>query len=136
MFFSEINYVAVVVGAVLHMVIGFLWYGPLFGQTWMELVGLTKEKIESAKDQMGKTYAVSFVLGIVMSAVLYWLVKSIAPFSLYDAVFFGGLLWLAFTGNAQLNNTLFLRKPLKLFLIDSGYFLVSTIVLSVLFTLW
>jgi hypothetical protein len=136
MFMSEINYIAVVVGGILHMIIGFLWYGFLFAKPWMKMVGLTPEKINASKDTMGRTYLVSFILGLIMAGVLYWLVKTVAPFSLTDAAMFGGLLWLGFTANPQLNNNMFLGKPFKLFLIDSGYFLVSMVVLTVLYTLW
>lgn len=136
MYTSEINYIAVVIGGILHMIIGFLWYGPLFSKPWMKMVGLTPEKINASKDKMGKTYLVSFILGLIMAAVLYWLVKTIAPFSITDAALMGALLWLGFTANPQLNNNMFLGKPFKLFLIDSGYFLVSMVILTILYTLW
>ncbi|MDO8488446.1 MAG: DUF1761 family protein [bacterium] len=35
-----VNYLAILAAAVLSMVLGFLWFGPLFGQTWMKLMGL------------------------------------------------------------------------------------------------
>ncbi|MBI3341870.1 DUF1761 domain-containing protein, partial [Candidatus Curtissbacteria bacterium] len=35
----QINYMAVVAAAVVNMVLGFLWYGPLFGKPWMKMMG-------------------------------------------------------------------------------------------------
>ncbi|MBI2935798.1 MAG: DUF1761 domain-containing protein, partial [Chloroflexi bacterium] len=44
--FSEINYLAVIVGVVLNMVAGALWYSPLlFARPWMKEVGMTEEDI-------------------------------------------------------------------------------------------
>lgn len=36
-----VNYLAILVAAVLSMVLGFLWYGPLFGKEWTKLMGVT-----------------------------------------------------------------------------------------------
>lgn len=36
-----INYLAVIVAAAASMIIGMIWYGPLFGKTWRSLMGFT-----------------------------------------------------------------------------------------------
>lgn len=36
-----VNYLAVVVAAIIYLVVGFLWYGPLFGRRWMALMNIT-----------------------------------------------------------------------------------------------
>ena len=38
-----VNYLAIIVSAVLMMVIGYVWYGPLFGKRWATLMGLSPE---------------------------------------------------------------------------------------------
>ncbi len=45
----SINYFAIVVGAVLSMVIGTIWYGPLFGRKWGEIVGVDMNDVEAMK---------------------------------------------------------------------------------------
>src|SRR5258708_15873212 len=66
-----INYLAVLVAALLSMPIGFLWYGPLFGKPWMKEMGMTKEKMTEAKKKgMGKSYLLMFLGSLVMSYVL------------------------------------------------------------------
>src|SRR5687767_4576390 len=66
-----INYVAVFAAAVAGMVIGSLWYGPLFGKPWKELMGFTPEKMAAAKKQgMEKTYALAFLGLLLMSYAL------------------------------------------------------------------
>lgn len=39
----KINHLAVLVSVIWMFVLGFLWYGPLFGESWMSMVGLTME---------------------------------------------------------------------------------------------
>ncbi len=34
--FSAVNWLAVLLGTVLSMALGALWYGPLFGQLWLK----------------------------------------------------------------------------------------------------
>ena len=57
-----INYIAVLVAAIVNMVLGFLWYGPLFGKQWIQMMNFDKKKMAEAKRKgMGKTYAVAFI---------------------------------------------------------------------------
>ncbi|OGE76003.1 MAG: hypothetical protein A3C85_00515 [Candidatus Doudnabacteria bacterium RIFCSPHIGHO2_02_FULL_48_21] len=67
----NINYLAVIAGAVSNMVIGFLWYGTLFGKQWMALSGINPQNIDAARYKgMGKNYALAFVGALVMSYAL------------------------------------------------------------------
>lgn len=43
----KINHLAVLVCLVWMFVLGFSWYGPLFGEPWMEMTGLDLETIEA-----------------------------------------------------------------------------------------
>ncbi len=66
-----INYLAVLVAAIVNMVLGALWYGPLFGKVWAELSGITGEKMAQMKAKgMGKSYAVMMVGSLLMSYIL------------------------------------------------------------------
>lgn len=66
-----IHYPAVIGATVSSMVLGFLWYGPLFGKQWMKLSGMTAEQLSGAKARgMGKLYAVAAVGSLATSYVL------------------------------------------------------------------
>jgi hypothetical protein len=45
----EINYLAILASGIIMMVLGYLWYGPLFGKPWMKLAGITKSDMEKSK---------------------------------------------------------------------------------------
>ncbi len=134
--FSEVNYIGVVAGAILSMFLGFLWYGPLFSKPWMKLAGLSEEKIESARSKMGVTYSFTFVLALISALVMQLVVHTFGIMDLKEAVILGLVLWCGFTGAAFFMNGSFEQKPFRLILIDSGYYLVQMILLSVLFTFW
>lgn len=38
----QVSLLATLLATVLSFVLGGLWYGPLFGKTWMRLVGMTE----------------------------------------------------------------------------------------------
>ncbi len=46
--FCQVNWIAVVVGTIFNMFLGFMWYGPLFGPLWLKLISKTKEEIKSS----------------------------------------------------------------------------------------
>ena len=67
----EVNYFAILVAGVASMAVGFFWYSPmLFGKPWMKMMGYTEESMKKAQKEMGKTYAISFVLALVTAYVL------------------------------------------------------------------
>lgn len=69
----QINYLAVLVCAVLSMVLGFVWYGPLFGKKWMEIIKADPNDLERRKEMQkaaGKLYVVQFLLTLFQVWVL------------------------------------------------------------------
>lgn len=54
--------------ALIPMLIGAIWYGPLFEKTWMKINGFTKESLE--KGNMALILGVSYLLSVVLAAGL------------------------------------------------------------------
>ena len=48
----DLNYWAILSSALSAFVIGWVWYGPLFGKTWMKLNGFTEEDLKEGKMSM------------------------------------------------------------------------------------
>jgi hypothetical protein len=68
-----INYIAILLCAVVTMAIGFAWYGPLFGKLWSRLMGfgeMTPEKMKEMQKAAMPGYAASFAGSLVMAYVL------------------------------------------------------------------
>ena len=45
-FYHGNEFLFVAIAALVPLVIGFIWYGPLFGNAWMNEMGFTKESME------------------------------------------------------------------------------------------
>ena len=65
----EVNWLAVLVAAIVPMIVGFLWYGPLFGKRWLALMETTEEEIRKNFNPL-KTHGASFVLALVTAFIL------------------------------------------------------------------
>jgi len=64
-----INYLAVLVAALIPMAVGALWYSPaLFAKKWMALVGKTEEEMKNVNPM--KAYGISFLTSLIMAYVL------------------------------------------------------------------
>ncbi len=110
-----VNILPVIVAAVLGMIVGFLWYSPmLFGKQWMEVMGLTKEKMEAAKKEMGKMYALSFFGVLMMSFILAGVISLAGSITLFGGMKVAFDLWLGFVTPVQMTEVLFGGKPWKL----------------------
>ena len=67
----KVNWWAVIVCAMLSMVIGVIWYGPLFSKPWSKLTGWTSEKVTALpRSKMLTSYILAFIAAFVISSVL------------------------------------------------------------------
>ena len=88
--------------AVLSMVVGGIWYGPLFGKKWMEIIGVDAscmkegDKMEMQK-KMAPLYLLQFLLSFFQVYVLAKLLPVIVMSGLFGHSFVGAalLLWVA-----------------------------------------
>ncbi len=123
-----VNYVAVAAAGVSAMVVGSVWYGPLFGKDWMQLVGIRKEDVK--KEEMPKLYGIMFVGALLEAYILSIFIHYAGATSLIDGIKTGFWAWLGFIGPVTLGNYMFAKKPLKLYFIDAVYALVNLLVMG------
>ncbi len=125
-----VNYLAILVGAIVNMAIGFIWYGPLFGKKWMELSKMDEKKMK----QMGganpmQAYVVAFIGALLLVGVFAHTFVFVHAFfngeRLMDALQTAFWIWLGFIVPVGLNSVVFDSKPFKLFLLHTGYYLVT-----------
>jgi len=122
----EINYLRVFLAAFSSMILGSLWYGPIFGKPWMKMMGMSKEGMKGFKpSDMAKLYGIQFIGSIVMAFVL----SQLPNVSLF-------LIWAGFVAPVTLTSVLWEGKPWKLWLLNNGYFLVLLYQMSYILSLW
>lgn len=133
----EINYLAVLATGVVAMILGFLWYGPLFGKTWMALVGMTPEAVaKSKKKGMTASYLMMFIGALITASVFAWILESIAQVSIEAGMIGGFWLWLGFIAPVMLGKVLWEGKSWKLYFIDVSYYLVLLMVFGAILGGW
>ena len=131
-----INYLAVVVAAVAVFILGWLWYMPLFGKAWREARGVTEQMAAEGQKDMGKTMLVIFVCTLVMSGAMAVLVEYTKLATVMQGVKLGALCWLGFALTMGLIETMTSRRRMKAFCIDTGYWLVSMVVMGIIISAW
>jgi len=132
---------AVIAAALANMAIGFVWYGPLFGKTWMKLSGITPDKIDAAKASgMGKTYLLGLLGSLVMSYVLAHAVVFAASYFKMSGVSAGLMSgfwnWLGFIAPVTLGAVLWEGKSWSLWMLMNGYYAVSLLVMGAILSVW
>lgn len=132
-----LNYVAILVAAVLGMVIGALWYGPVFGKQWMALSKYTAEDMAKAKAQgMAGAYVLSFIGLFVMSFITAHVVFYANAATAFTGALFGFWMWLGYVATTLLNTVLWDKKPWGLYVLNAGHYLVVLLVMGALLALW
>jgi hypothetical protein len=63
----HLNYIAVLVTTVAGMMLGWLWYGPLFGQRWIKEMKITPEMLAESRRKGMAVYLVPAVLFTLLS---------------------------------------------------------------------
>ena len=137
-----VNYMAIFAAAILSMVLGYLWYGPLFGKEWMKLMGVSKEKMEKGmKDgDMMKLYGLQFVGSLLMAFVLAHALEFASTYLEVEGISAGFQTgfwnWAGFIAPITLGTVLWEGKPWKLWFMNNSYYLVTLLSMGVLLALW
>lgn len=129
----NINLVAVLVAAIVSMVVGLVWYSPwFFGKAWMKEIGITPgPEADAKKKGMWKTFLLSFLLTIVTSYVIAVVVNSMFMRDIYAALITGLTLSIGFIMSVRLNDKLFTPVSWTVFLISTGYYTISIVIMTV-----
>jgi Protein of unknown function (DUF1761) len=129
----DLNWIAIIVAAIIPMVLGALWYSPvLFADPWMRAVGRTREELGDA--QLG--YLLSAIAAFVSSYVLARIVKWAEVDDLWNGALVGIFVWAGFVATVLAVTTYFAGRPRNLWLINSGYQLVALVLMGALLGAW
>jgi hypothetical protein len=130
-----INYVAVVVAALVPMILGAIWYAPaVFGNVWMQLVGKKPEDIR--KGALPQAYGMMFVGALVLSFtlahVLRWANASTAVAGLKVAL----TMWIGFVLATSAGTYIFEGRPVRLYWLNNGYHGVALVLMGIILAVW
>lgn len=135
----NVNWLAVIAAAVSNMVIGFAWYSDsLFGKPWRQLMGISGGK--PTQDQMTKMIGLglgsAFLMAFVLSHSITFAESYLGESGISSGLMSGFWNWLGFMFPLLLGSYIYEKKPLKLVWINSGFWLLSMLVMGVIIALW
>lgn len=136
----EINYWAVLVCGLAAMVIGSIWYGPLFGKKWMEILkvgSMSAEEKKKMQKQAMPMYAIQFVLVLFQAWVLSYYIQGWKDASgLTNSLW----IWAAFVMPTIAGSSMWTNDSRKImfsrFLIQSGYQLIIFVAFGLILGMW
>jgi hypothetical protein len=147
MHFPAVNYLAVLVAAIVIFILGGLWYSPvLFVKKWVALQGKTEEQMraEAASANMPLLYTSAFVTALITSWVMAHLLghfaaavdPSVMQLNAAHGAMFGFVCWLGFAAPTSYATAIFSGQPKQLWLINSSYNLVSFMLAGLILAVW
>ena len=135
----DINYLAVLISAVVAFALGALWYSPvLFAKPWMAALGKTADQFqEEQKGQnMPLTYGLTFVAWLLTAFVLAHFVDYAGATTLAAGLQTGWWVWLGFSLTYALIHGLFEGQAFMLYVIHLGYHLVALLGMGAMQAVW
>jgi hypothetical protein len=129
---ADINVFAVIAATVAGFVLGGLWYGPLFGQAWLDAVGKGKDDIQPSPGP----FIISLGASLVTATVLSFLRLGLGVESVAGGALLGALCSLGFTATAMASDNAFCGWGWRLYAIQAGYRFTYTVVMGIILTAW
>jgi hypothetical protein len=131
----HINHLAVIVSALILWFLGAAWYSPaLFAKPWMAMLGIKKG--EGNKNSLLAGMISSLICDLVLSFILAHFVIWTGTATFGWGALIGFLCWVGFFAAPNLPQGIYENRPLKLFAINNGYWLVGLIVVGGLLAVW
>ena len=132
-----INFLAVILAAVVAFGLGAVWYSPLlFAKQWMEFNGYGPEHVKAMQANAKKAYGISFVCQLVIAFALALLIAITHMSALSAGIKLALVCWLGFAVSLGLMANVYSNKPIKAFMLDAGYQLVYFVVMGIILVSW
>lgn len=131
----ELNWIAIILAAASTMVVGSLWYGPLFGKAWTKLAKVKTDPnfgIKQAVPLYGGALLSSAVTAIVIAIFAYIVSHYFGGSFLYSALWVGLILWAGFTAARVYMHDSFEGRRKKLTLLTVSHELVTIEIMALI----
>lgn len=127
----DINLLAVLVCGIVAMVIGFIWYGPLFGKMWEKAHG------EPVSEGSKSLYFVQFVLSLLTAYVLAHFINAWQDTWGGETALW---IWLGFVVPIVAGSSLWTNDSKKVawakFLLQAGYQFIIFVMFGIILSMW
>lgn len=139
------NATTALVLVVITMILGFIWYGPLFGKRWAAIIGMAPSKQMSPEEnkafhkKMIPVYLLNMLSTFVLFFAFAYFTVFIGPMNTTSSMLYAVFVWFGFIVPTLVSNALWSGKSKKdslgMFLINAGFQLVSFLLGGVIWSL-
>ena len=134
MHLPHVNYLAVLVSAVAIFILGGLWYSKaLFAKKWTALMGITEAKPSAP---MPVLLVQAFICSVLISWIMAIIINHFPPYNAQHGAMAGAVCWLGFAAATSYATAVFSLQPKALWLINTGYNLVSFVMAGAILGAW
>lgn len=135
----ELNWIAILLAAASTMVVGSLWYGPLFGKAWAKLAKVKSDPNFGPKQAI-PLYGGAFLSSAVTATVIAIFASIVSSYFegtyLNSALWVGLVLWAGFTAARVYMHDSFEGRRKKLTLLNVAHELVTIEIMALIIGVW
>lgn len=137
-----IHFLPVLVCAIVSMILGSVWYGPLFGKTWMRLLNVNPEdfkdpeKCKKVQKEAMPMYFIQFAISLLQIGVLSYYIGEVSSISalensllLYAGFILPTIAGIIWNGDSK-------KIMLQKFIITASFQLVLAIAFGLILSIW
>lgn len=135
MILSQLNYVAVAVSAIAYFFLGAIWYSKaLFATPWAKANNISMENPD--RSGLGKMMALTFVSCFFIAVVCGYMMLALDSRLCMSGIKLGAIIGVGFVASTYFINSLYIKKPFSLVLIDGGYHVTGIILCCIILSVW
>lgn len=135
---GQLNWLAVIVGAVIYFMLGALWYSPmLFARPWQRSIGWDPEA--TPPEMKATTYVVPFIAYVVMAVAVGMIAAAAGSDTLGDGIVLGLVLGIGLSLMHTLVDATFdpnKPQPWTWFGINGSYHALGLLIVAVIVSAW
>ena len=138
MHLPHLNWWAVIVSAVAIFSRGGIWYSKaLFARKWIALMGINDEQMKAKPSApMPVLLLQALICSFLIAAVMAIIINHFPPYNAHHGAIAGAVCWLGFAASTSYATAVFSMQPKGLWLINSGYNLVSFVMAGAILGAW
>ena len=133
--FSQVNWLAVLIGALAYFFLGAIWYSALFRNAWIKATGVNANDPNARKGFAGIMIA-SFITILITSIGLALIITRVGPGGWMTGCKIGLIAGVCFSAATICNSYLYEKRPIALSTINSLYNIVGCVLAGIIIAIW
>jgi len=133
--FSQVNWLAVLVGALAYFFLGAIWYSALFRNAWIKATGANMNDPNARKGFAGILIA-SFITVLITSIGLALIIAKIQSSGWMTGAKIGLIGGVCFSAATICNSYLYEKRPIALSTINSLYNIFGCVIAGIIIAVW